>query len=310
MGLFPSLFGLGTFQFRNAVEGSTAARIAGEVWQAAWDHGVRHVDTAESYGGGVSEAAVGRLLEGRDDVFVATKIHYRPTAAETERAIDECRSRLRRGTIDVVYLHWPKRGLDLRPVMEGLERCRAAGRIRHVGASNFSVEDLETAARVCTVDVLQIGYSLLWRYPERDVIPYCRDKGIAVVSYSALAQGLLAGKIRDRAQLPAEDPRLKTVYYDEGVFERVRDAVDEMAGAAASAGEPLARLALAWVLAQPGMAATLVGASSAAQVAETLPAGFPRDEAAVQRALASLARISEELAPSIPDIGNIFKHYP
>ncbi len=310
MSIFPSPFGLGTFQFRNAVEGSAEARTAAEVWSAAWEHGVRHVDTAESYGGGVSEAAVGRLLAGRGDVFVATKIHHRPTVAEVERAVDANRSRLRRETIDLVYLHWPRRGTELRPVMEGLERCRAKGRIRYVGASNFSVDDLQRASEVCTVDTMQIGYSLLWRYPERDVIPWCRQRGIEVVTYSALAQGLLAGRIRDRGQLAAGDPRLRTVYYDEGVFEHVRAAVDAMARAAAAAGESLARLALAWVLAQPGITATLVGASSAAQVAETLPAGFPRDAAAAERALRELARISDEAAPSIPDTGNIFKHYP
>jgi myo-inositol catabolism protein IolS len=308
--MFPSAFGLGTFQFRNATAGSDALRDAHAVWRAAYEHGVRHIDTAQSYGGGVSEQAVGAVLEGFDDVFVATKIHFKTTVAETVQAIEASRTRLGRDIIDVVYLHWPRRGADLRPVMEGLEKCRASGMIRLVGSSNFSVEEFRVAAEVCRVDAFQIGYSLLWRYPERDVIPWCRDHGIAVVCYSALAQGLLAGRIRDRAQLAPDDPRLKTVYYDAGVFEAVQAAVARMAEAAAAAGASLSRLALAWVLARPGIAATLVGASSPAQVAETLPPGFPRDAAAVDSALARLTAISDEVWPSIPDIGNIFKHYP
>ncbi len=311
MGMFPSLFGLGTFQFRNATEGSAEARTAAEVWQAAWDRGVRHVDTAEGYGGGVSEAAVGRILDGRGDVFVATKIHYRPSVDEVVLAVDECRARLRRDAIDVVYLHWPKRGLDLRPVMEGLERCRAAGRIRHVGVSNFSVQDLEAAAGVCSVDVAQIGYSLLWRYPERDVIPYCRARGIAIVSYSALAQGLLAGKIRDRAQLPAGDPRLKTVYYDEGVFAGCprrdrRDGARRRVGRRA-AGPPRPRV---------GARAARHGGDAGRRAARRRRwrRRCPRGSRATRRRpaapSASITRISDEVGPSIPDIGNIFKHYP
>ena len=310
MVTFPSQFGLGTFQFREATPGSGAARTAADVWRAAYDRGMRHVDTAQGYGAGTSESAVGEILRGRDDVFVATKIHYLPSVEEVAAAVDQSRKRLGRDVIDLVYLHWPRRGEDLAAVMEGLERCRGRGRIRHVGVSNFSVAELEEASRVCPIDAFQIGYSLLWRYPERDVIPWCREHGVTVISYSALAQGLLAGKIRDRGQLPAGDPRLKTVYYDEGVFEPVRSAVDEMARAAAAARAPLARLALAWVLSRPGMSATLLGASSAAQIAETLPEGFPHDAAAVGSALEELTRISDAVAPLIPDIGNIFKHYP
>jgi myo-inositol catabolism protein IolS len=310
MSGLPSPFGLGTFQFRAATADSDAARVAAEVWRAAYAHGVRHVDTAQSYGDGVSEQAVASFLDGYKDIFVATKIHYAPSAAEAMRAVEASRRRLRRDVIDLVYLHWPRRGRDVRPVMEGLERCRASGTIRHVGASNFSVEELRTARDVCGLDFFQVCYSLLWRYPERDVIPYCRENGIAVVSYSALAQGLLAGRIRDRGELAAGDPRLKTVYYDPGVFEAVQAAVARMTRVASEAGQPLARLSLEWVLTQPGVSATLVGASSAAQVADTLRADFaggaPRVRASIQR----LGAISDEVRPSIPDIGNIFKHYP
>ncbi len=310
MVTFPSQIGMGSFQFREAVPGSDALRVAAEVWRAAWEHGVRHIDTAQSYGNGVSEAAVGEIVRGYDDAFVATKIHYKASADEVVAAVEQSRSRLGHDVIDLVYLHWPRRGQALRPVMEGFARCRDKGWIRHAGASNFSVVELEEASRVCPIDAYQIGYSLLWRYPERDVIPWCREHGVAVITYSALAQGLLAGKIRDRSQIPADDPRLKTLYYDEGVFERIRPAVEAMVQAAAGAREPLARLALDWVLSRPGVSATLLGASSARQIVETLPEGYPHDAAAAARALRELTRLSDEVAPFIPDIGNIFKHYP
>ncbi len=310
MVTLPSRIGLGSFQFRAAAPGSDAIRVAAEVWRAAWEHGVRHIDTAQGYGNGVSEAAVGEIIRGYHDVFVATKIHYIGSADEVVTAVDESRSRLGRDVIDLVYLHWPRRGQKLRPVMEGFARCRDRGWIRHAGASNFSVAELDEASRICPIDAFQIGYSLLWRYPEHDVIPWCREHDIAVITYSALAQGLLAGKIRDRGQIPAGDPRLKTLYYDEGVFERIRPVVDAMVLAATAAGEPLARLALDWVLSRPGVSATLLGASSARQIAETLPEGYPRDAAAAAGALRELTRLSDEVVPFIPDIGNIFKHYP
>jgi aryl-alcohol dehydrogenase-like predicted oxidoreductase len=341
---FPSRIGLGTWQFSAVAEGLPSPSEAAAIFRAAWDLGVRHLDTAQSYGAGVSETVLGGILresrgvaaprEAADpvdaaaasDVFIATKIHYKPGVEDTLAALRESLMRLGRARLDLVYLHWPRKGLDVRPVMEGLERARELGLIRHVGASNFSVAELEAAAEVSRVDAFQIGYSLLWRYPEREVLPYCREKGIAVVTYSALAQGLLAGRIKERTGFARGDPRPDTVFYDEGVFPHVQAAIAKMEAAAATEGLSLARAALAWVLGRPGIGASLLGAKAPAQLADILgvhgkaEAGA-RPDARAGDGLANIAlrhpalmdrltEISDALMPSIPDVGNIFRANP
>ncbi|NJL72179.1 MAG: aldo/keto reductase [Candidatus Competibacteraceae bacterium] len=116
---FPSKIGLGTWQFSGIDPDSPGLAEAESVFRAAHERGVRHVDTAQSYGDGVSESVVGRLLGGFADVFVATKLHLKPSAAGTVQAVEASRRRLGRDIIDLMYLHWPRKGQDLRPVMEG-----------------------------------------------------------------------------------------------------------------------------------------------------------------------------------------------
>jgi len=310
---FPSEIGLGTWQFCQAVPGLPTPVEAEAIFKEAYARGVRHVDTAQSYGDGRSEEVLGPILEGFDDVFVATKIHYKATVDETLDAVRTSLRRLRRESIDLLYLHWPRKGLDVRPVMEGLERARSLGYIRFVGASNFSVADFTSASEVSKVDAHQIGYSLLWRYPERDVFPYCREQNIETVCYGALAQGLLAGKIHDPSKFRPEDPRLKTVYYDADVFPHVQAAIAELSALAAAEGLTLAGAALAWVLGRPGIAASLLGAKSPAQIAECLSDGADafRGLAEKHRALMSrLGAVSEAVMSVIPDVGNIFRANP
>ena len=110
--------------------------------------------------------------------------------AEVEGSLD----RLGVDFVDLYYIHWPRTGWDMRPSMEGLERARAEGKIGAVGVSNFSVAEMEQVAEVGTIDAHQLGYNLIWRYAEEDVIPWCRAHGVKVVVYSTMAHGILTGK--------------------------------------------------------------------------------------------------------------------
>jgi myo-inositol catabolism protein IolS len=305
---FKSRFGLGTWQFRNAEPGSAAFSAAEAVFREALELGIRHVDTAQSYGDGVSEACVGSLAAGMEDLFLATKIRQADDVPATLSAIDLSRKRLRRDRLDLAYIHWPLRGRDLRPVMEGMETARARGWLAHVGVSNFSVAQMIEASAFTRIEALQAGYNLLWRWPELDVLPFCRERGIAVVSYSSLAQGLLAAPLRPLSEIPPDDPRLKTVYYEESVYPKVAEAVVAMADVSLASGIGLARLAAEWVLSRPGIASALVGASGPEQLRRT--AGGRVSPEALETALARATGISEALRPYVPDVGNIFKHYP
>ena len=114
-------------------------------------------------------------------------------AGEQPGGVQASRERLGRDCIDLFYIHWPRRGMDPAPMMEALEDARARGWIRFIGVSNFSVQQMRDASRAGRIDAHQLCYNLLWRFPEEDVIPWCRENRIVLVSYSSLAQGLLSG---------------------------------------------------------------------------------------------------------------------
>ena len=299
-------FGLGCWAYGLAAPGSEEERSAAAVVREAYRRGVRHFDTAHGYGDGQSEAIVGAALAGLGDAEIATKSGLLP-AQETRNAVERSRQRLQRDTIDLFYIHWPKRGVDARPMLAELEQARAAGLIRRIGVSNFSRKDLQRAAEVARVDVHQVGYNLLWRYPEREVLPYCRERDIAVFSYSSLAQGLLTGKMPRRPAFAATDPRPNTVYYDAEVWPHIYAAVERMKEIAAAAGQPLHHLALQWLVESATVARVLVGARSIEQLHDNL-AAF--EQPAAVDARAQLQQISDDVHTHIPDVGNMFMYYP
>ena len=150
--------------------------------EAAYRSGIRHFDTAAGYGNGRSETLLGRFLEGkRESVFLASKSHTDDlTAAASLAEVEGSLRRLAVEFIDLYYIHWPRAGRDMRPVMEGLEAARAQGKIGAVGVSNFSVAQMEQVSEVGRIDVHQLGYNLLWRYAEaagNSILPKARYRG-------------------------------------------------------------------------------------------------------------------------------------
>jgi aryl-alcohol dehydrogenase-like predicted oxidoreductase len=284
-----------------------AAQDAGflAAMQAAYEFGIRHFDTAATYGKGHSERLYGQFLKGRrDTLFIASK--YDPPDSTAAAIHDMVRASLERlGTerIDLYYIHWPRAGRDMRPVMEGLERARAEGLIGAVGVSNFSVETMRQVAEVGRIDAHQLGHNLLWRHAEDEVIPYCRDNGIRVVAYSTLAHGILTGKFGRALELPEGDQRHSILPFRADIWPHVHAAVEEMKAVAAELDRPLAHLALRWSLARPGIDAVVIGGRNAAQVNETLPALVGEIPAA---ALERLTAISDAVARHIPNAGNLF----
>lgn len=299
-------FGLGCWVYGLAEPGSEDERTALAVVREAYDLGVRHFDTAQGYGDGRSEEIVGAALKGRADAEIATKSGLL-SSEETAAAVETSRQRLGRDTVDLFYIHWPQKGEDPRPMLEALESARANGMIRQIGVSNFSVDDMKLAAEVARIDVHQVGYSLLWRYPEREVIPYCRDHQISVYSYSSLAQGLLTGKMPERPEFEAGDPRPDTVFYDDEVWPHVYEGVSRMNEIAHDAEYPLHHLALQWLVGSAGVERVLVGARTVAQLKDNLSAfSKPADPDLLRQ----LQDASDAVHSHIPDIGNIFKYYP
>jgi myo-inositol catabolism protein IolS len=272
--------------------------------------GITHFDTAAGYGDGYSEQLVGRFLASgkRDQVFLASKANI--DEMDARRMVEQVTAslaRLRTDRIDLFYIHWPRTGKDMRPVMEGLETARQRGMVGAVGVSNFSVEQMEQVSQVGRIDAHQLNYNLFWRYPEADLIPYCVEHAIAVVTYSSAAHGILGGRFSRDLNLPEGDQRREILLFRDDVWPHVYAAVEELKALAAEIGRPLIHLGIRWVLHQPSVTSVLVGARNAHQVEQNAAALEGEIPA---RVFERMTAISDETQKHIPHVGNVFGHYP
>jgi aryl-alcohol dehydrogenase-like predicted oxidoreductase len=303
----PPGLGLGCWQFGDMGWGPSDAQKSIALIREAFGMGIRHLDTAQGYGGGRSEEVIGEAVAPFSaDVFVSSKAHA-TGRGEPPEIVENTLRRLRRSWLDLFYIHWPRTGLDLRPMMESLEALRSQGKIRFIGVSNFSVKDLENASQGGRVDAYQVCYNLLWRYPEREIIPWCREHEVQLITYSSIAQGLLSDTPRSPSSFEKGDDRAKTLYYRKDVWPHVRDSVAAMRDAAARHGTPLSTLALRWVLGREGVVSSLVGARSKAHLEANVAAASGRNSSQIDE---ELTRLSSEAMRHIPDVGNIFNFFP
>jgi len=275
-------------------------------FQAALDAGITTFDTAEDYGAGHSERMIARALgHRRHEIVIATKVSW--DHLRRDQIVAACeRSLTNLGTdvIDLYQIHWPagtfgSERVPLAESMEALVRLRDAGKIRAIGVSNFDLPQLRQACALGPVDALQPAYSLLWRHAERELLPFCRAEGIAVLAYSPLAQGLLTGKLGPDHALAEGDNRRDNLLFQPPLRARVHAVVEAMRPWAAARGITLAQLALAWVADQPGTAA-IAGARTPAQARENAAAGDVILEPELRARLDALTQdVSEAVAPNV-----------
>jgi myo-inositol catabolism protein IolS len=275
----------------------------------ALQHGINHFDTAGDYGDGASERLIGRFLAGqRDQVFLASKADLdQMSAALMLERVNESLTRLQTDFIDLFYIHWPRKGRDMRPLMEGLETARQQGKIKAIGVSNFNDEQMRQVAEVGRINAHQLCYNLLWRFDEADVIPFCREHGIAVVTYSSIAQGVLAGKFPRQLNLEPSDSRGRTVHFDPEVWPYMYEAVEQFKQVAQECNRSLVHLAIRWVLHQPGINSAVVSARNPLQLTQNVEALHGEIPDAV---FARLTEISGEAMKHIPNTGNVYRYYP
>ncbi len=243
---------------------------------AAIDEGINFFDTAELYGNGESERVLGRALGSkRGDVIVATKV--RPEYCKPDDLRKACELSLERlGTdyIDLYQMHWPPLDVAFEDVYATLEALRDEGKVREFGVSNFGSVDLDrwVAAGSCVSN--QLNYSLLFRAIEREIVPVCIDENIGVLCYMPLLQGLLADKWRTVDEIPQARRRFRHFsgsregcrHGEEGCEDLIFDALAKIRKVADEEGVAVADLAIAWVIAQPGVASAIVGARKKSQL--------------------------------------------
>ena len=279
---------------------------------ASLEGGITHFDTAHDYGAGKSERLIGRFLaedpSRRDQILLASKANLKDVSAVVmQRAIDLSRQRLGTDIIDIYYIHWPITHADMRPWAEALESARRHGQIRAIGLSNFSIAQIEQVAEVAQIDALQLGYNLLWRFPEVDLIPYCHERGISVIAYSALASGILAGMYQRRLSFAPHDQRWGILHFRDDIWGALYPLVEQFNAVAARVDIALSQLALRWILHQPGVTAALVSAKNRRQAQANCAALEAEIDVSI---LEELSAISDEAMKQIPDEGNPFGYHP
>lgn len=278
--------GLGCWPLAGMTRTGVTAQAAEATIRSALDHGIMHLDTAFCYGEhGESERAIAAAIRGRrDGVVIAGKcgIHWEPDATampprrqvvdgRPDRIRAEVGESLRRlGTdhLDLLYLHAPDPQVPLDESAGELARMLAAGTARAIGVSNVSLAQLEVFAAACPLSACQMHFNMLQREIEREILPWCRSREVAMIVYWPLMKGLLAGTMQRGHVFPQTDSRHKYPMFNGAEFDKNLDFVDRVRPIAARLGCSLPDLVLAWTAEQPGITSVLFGATSPEQVAQ------------------------------------------
>ncbi|MEY8744880.1 aldo/keto reductase [Bacillales bacterium AN1005] len=251
-----------------------------EVVRTALKQGINFVDTAFIYGPEHSERLIGEVLKEtgqRQNTIIATKAAHKLVDGKVEidnspafltEAVDQALRRLQTDYIDLFYIHFPDEQTPKDEAVGALKRLKDAGKIRAIGVSNFSVDQLREANRDGHVDVLQSEYNLFKREAEQELLPYTTEHQISFVPYFPLAAGLLGGKYNRDTTF--QDGRATNPLFTGENFIRNLDKVDQLRSIAESKNDEVAHLVLAWYLSQPSIDALIPGAKKPEQVINNL----------------------------------------
>jgi aryl-alcohol dehydrogenase-like predicted oxidoreductase len=276
--------------------------IGGSGWQYSWgpqddkdsiatiiravELGINWIDTAAIYGLGHSEEIVGQALKSvSHKPFIATKCGRggRPDGTiypnlSRQNVQKECEASLKRlgvEAIDLYQIHWPEPDNKVEEAWEAMARLLKQGKVRHIGVSNFSLQQLQRIQRIHPVASLQPPYSMLKREVEKDLLDYCKTHHIGVLAYSPMGRGLLTGTwTKERtAQLAADDHRRGVPDFIEPRLSVNLELVEKLEALAVRNNRTVAEFAIAWVLRNKKVTAAIVGSRSPAQIEATLKAG-------------------------------------
>jgi aryl-alcohol dehydrogenase-like predicted oxidoreductase len=274
----------------------------------AFEVGINFIDTANTYSRGRSEEFLGEVLAGRprDSYLLATKVYFPApdggrglSRSQILTQIDASLGRLRMDYVDLYQCHRYDWNTPLEETMEALTEVVRQGKARYIGFSEWPVEKVRDALSLPGVERFvssQPQYSMIWRGPEVDVIPFCREHGISQIVWSPLAQGILTGKYRP-GEPPPEDSRASSpamnYFMDDASEETLLERVQELLAVSRDLGITPAQLALAWVLREANVASAIVGASRPEQVEENAGAS------GIELDAGTLYRIEEILGDSV-----------
>ena len=269
--------------------------IGGGGWRAAWgpqdddeavgairravELGMNWIDTAAVYGLGHSEELVARALKGVSErPYVFTKcsqvwdesgnISNNLKRDSVKRECEESLSRLQVEAIDLYQIHWPRPDEDIEEGWEAMAELKEEGKVRHIGVSNFDVEQMERIREIAPVETLQPPYNMLKRGIEDEILPYCQENDIGVIAYSPMRSGLLTGKMSPErvANLPADDWRRNSSDFQEPRLSRNLELVSLLEEIGVEHGRSPGEVAIAWTLRHQAVTAAIVGGRRPDQV--------------------------------------------
>jgi len=219
-----------------------------EVIRKAIDLGINAIDTAESYGNGLSERVIGRAIKGyrRDELFITTKVSYDHLRYhDVIKAAEASLKRLETSYIDLYLIHWPHHYVPLRETLKAMEKLWSEGKIRYIGVSNFPLPMLRAAREYLSrtdIATNQVHYNILYREIEKELLPYMLQENIAVQAYDPLALGFLIGRKEIR-----DEYRWYRLAKPE-VVEAIQPLVSEIKAIASEIGKTPAQVVLNWLL--------------------------------------------------------------
>jgi aryl-alcohol dehydrogenase-like predicted oxidoreductase len=273
-----SRIGLGTWAIGGWMWGGTDEEESIKTIHTAVERGVKLIDTAPAYGFGRSEEIVGRAIADgrlRSRVVIATKVGlewkdgkvFRNASRDRiKREVADSLRRLRTDYIDIYQVHWPDPLVSIEETAEAMQTLFDQGKIRAIGVSNFSVAQIERFHRVAKLHIVQPPYNLFEREIEAELMPYCRQSGLATLTYGALCRGLLSGKLREDAHFEGDDLRLTDPKFRPPRYAQYLAAVQRLDQFAAdNYRKRVIHLAVRWILDQ-GTTTALWGARHPGQL--------------------------------------------
>ncbi|MDY6821791.1 MAG: aldo/keto reductase [Deferribacterota bacterium] len=270
---------LGTWAIGGWMWGGTEEKESIKTILKALDTEINMIDTAPVYGFGTSEEIVGKAIKEygkRDEVIVATKaglewsngnIFRNASKERILKEIDDSLRRLNVDYIDIYQIHWPDRMTPFEETAETMLRLKEQGKIRAIGVSNYNVEQMEAFEKVAEINTQQPPYNLFERYIEKDILPYCIDKGINILAYGAICRGLLSGKMTKDREFKGDDLRKSDPKFQGERFESYLECVNKLNDFAKNKyNREVIHLAVRWILDKTKIGIALWGARKPSQL--------------------------------------------
>ena len=283
-GIDVSVIGQGTWEMGNDFFGEVDEQVAVDAIRASIDSGVNMIDTAAAYGlDGASEKVVAKAIKGlRDKVVLTTKLGVLRIHGQYVRCLDpkimriELEASLKRletDYLDLYMLHWPDLNNSLPNALAEMVKFKQEGKIRAIGVSNFNPEQIQMAIDIADICAVQPPLNMLNRSSiENGIMAKCNEKNVGVITYGSLGGGILTGKMQKPVTGGKELRSLFYSFYEEPMWTKCQNLLAVLKVIADDRGVPITQVSINWVLAQPGVTCSLMGATTPAMAVENVKA--------------------------------------